>query len=105
MLIVRLEKLIICRHRYHDETTWYLREIPGLFVAGQTYPVQEVPGPHSRKITTTVKNRLQVLAYRLVQRDPHRGLRVNKLSKYFSEFNEAQIRQKLKVNKMDDIFR
>jgi transcription initiation factor TFIID subunit 1 len=50
----------INRHKFEQETKWYLKEIPSLFVIGQTYPVQEVPGPHARKITTTVKNRLQV---------------------------------------------
>ncbi|KAI9595620.1 hypothetical protein BDF19DRAFT_441045 [Syncephalis fuscata] len=87
---------LVIKHKFEQETKWYLKEIPSLFVVGQTYPVQEVPGPHARKITTTVKNRLQVLSYRLTQRDLHRGLRITKIAKYFNEFNEAQIRQKLK---------
>ncbi|KAI8055199.1 hypothetical protein BDF22DRAFT_675850 [Syncephalis plumigaleata] len=75
---------LVIRHKFEQETKWYLKEIPSLFVIGQTYPVQEVPGPHAR------------ISYRLAQRDPHRGLRITKIAKYFNEFNEAQIRQKLK---------
>jgi transcription initiation factor TFIID subunit 1 len=44
------------------QVRWYMRDIPNLYVIGQTFPVQEVPGPHSRKITATVKNRLQVVS-------------------------------------------
>ncbi|RKP23025.1 hypothetical protein SYNPS1DRAFT_25012, partial [Syncephalis pseudoplumigaleata] len=34
---------LVIRHKFEQETKWYLKEIPSLFVVGQTYPVQEVP--------------------------------------------------------------
>ncbi|CAG8462424.1 9352_t:CDS:10 [Ambispora gerdemannii] len=53
---------LVVRNTYKGKTKYYIREIRNLFVVGQTYPLQEVPGPHSRKITTTIKNRLQEFA-------------------------------------------
>ncbi|KAK9762040.1 hypothetical protein K7432_012591 [Basidiobolus ranarum] len=87
---------LLIRHTYKGTAKYYIREIPYLFVVGQTYPVQEVPGPHSRKITTTIKNRLQVAAYRIIKKDPQHVLKVSKLARAFPEYSEGQIRQRLK---------
>ncbi|KAL1915122.1 uncharacterized protein VTP21DRAFT_7603 [Calcarisporiella thermophila] len=87
---------LVIKNTYKNQVRFYIREIPHLFVVGQTYPVQEVPGPHSRKITNTVKSRLQVIAYRLIRRNKHHRLRMTKLMKYFPEYTEIQIRQRLK---------
>ncbi|KAJ2754357.1 hypothetical protein IWQ56_006512, partial [Coemansia nantahalensis] len=57
------------KHVAKGETRWYVRAIRYQYVAGQTYPLQEVPAPHSRKVTTTIKHRLQVAAYRLMSRN------------------------------------
>ncbi|KAK9762421.1 hypothetical protein K7432_011851 [Basidiobolus ranarum] len=92
----RESDFLLIRHTYRGVAKYYIREIPYLFVVGQTYPVQEVPGPHSRKITTTIKNRLQVAAYRFIKKDPQHVLRVSKLAKAFPEYSEGQIRQRLK---------
>ncbi|ORX92912.1 hypothetical protein K493DRAFT_408629 [Basidiobolus meristosporus CBS 931.73] len=92
----RESDFLLIRHTYRGVAKYYIREIPYLFVVGQTYPVQEVPGPHSRKITTTIKNRLQVAAYRLIKKDAQHVLRVSKLAKAFPEYSEGQIRQRLK---------
>lgn len=79
------------------ETKYYLREIKHAFVVGQTYPLNEVPGPHSRKITTLVKNRLQTIAFKLVAKSPHQRIKVHRLTRYFPDQNDLQMRQRLKV--------
>ncbi|KAJ3316030.1 hypothetical protein HDV04_000239 [Boothiomyces sp. JEL0838] len=84
------------RHTYQGVTKYYLRDIPNIYVAGQTYPVQEVPRPQARKITQALKMRLQVVGYRLMLKDPHRRLQYEKLRRHFPMFSDAQIRQKLK---------
>ncbi|KAI0224391.1 hypothetical protein L0F63_007255 [Massospora cicadina] len=92
----RPNDFLLIRHSLGGKTKYYLREITDLYVAGQTYPQLEVPGPHSRRITSTIKNRLQVAAYRLIRRNPKQHLRIQRLTKYFPEYNEGQIRTKLK---------
>ena len=68
-----------------------------LFVVGQTYPVTEVPGPHSRKITNTIKHRLQTIAFKLLAKTKEERLKISRLMKYFPDQNELQMRQRLKV--------
>ena len=46
-----------------------------IYVVGQNYPVQEVPRPQARKITQSLKMRLQVVAYRYMRMDPYKRLR------------------------------
>ena len=79
------------------EAKYYIREIPNLFVVGQTYPVTEVPGPHSRKITNTIKLRLQIIAFKLLEKSTEKRLKISRLMKYFPDQNELQMRQRLKV--------
>jgi len=87
---------LVVRTSVQGETRCYLRDIKSLFVVGQTFPVTEVPGPHSRKITTTVKNRLQIIAFKLLKKSPEERLKINRLMKYFPDQNELQMRQRLK---------
>jgi len=82
------------------ETKYYLREMKNLFVVGQTYPVTEVPGPHSRKITNTIKYRLQIIAFKLLRKSQGERLKISRLMKYFPDQNELQMRQRLKVGEM-----
>jgi transcription initiation factor TFIID subunit 1, fungi type len=85
------------RSTTRGDPKYYIREIKNLFVVGQTYPVTEVPGPHSRKITTTIKNRLQIIAFKLLQKSAEQRLKISRLMKYFPDQNELQMRQRLKV--------
>lgn len=80
-----------------SDTKYYIREIKNLYVVGQTYPVTEVPGPHSRKITNTIKHRLQIIAFKLLQKSAEERLKISRLMKYFPDQNELQMRQRLKV--------
>ncbi|KAF8640571.1 hypothetical protein AX17_000233 [Amanita inopinata Kibby_2008] len=87
---------LVIKHSYKGETKYYIREIKNLFVIGQTYPVTEVPGPHSRKITNTIKYRLQIIAFKLLRKSLGERLKISRLMKYFPDQNELQMRQRLK---------
>ncbi|KAF9015586.1 atypical/TAF1 protein kinase [Cyathus striatus] len=87
---------LVVRSTVKGETKYFLREIKNLFVVGQTYPVTEVPGPHSRKITNTIKYRLQIIAFKLLKKSPGERLKISRLMKYFPDQNELQMRQRLK---------
>jgi transcription initiation factor TFIID subunit 1, fungi type len=88
--------LLCIRQTYKGETKYFVREIPNIYVAGQTYPVQEVPRPQARKITQALKMRLQVASYRLMRSDLYRRLNYERLTRQFPMFTDAQIRSKLK---------
>lgn len=75
---------------------YFIKEIPFQFTCGQEFPAVPIPGPHSRKKTTASKNRLKMIAYRALNKDPNQRLQVKDISAYFPEFNEVQNRQRLK---------
>lgn len=87
---------LVVRNTVKGDSKYFIREIKNLFVIGQTYPVTEVPGPHSRKITNTIKNRLQIIAFKLLKKSPGERLKISRLMKYFPDQNELQMRQRLK---------
>ncbi|KAI9357710.1 hypothetical protein BD770DRAFT_419937 [Pilaira anomala] len=93
---VKHTDFVLLKSTYKGHVKYYLREIPAIFTIGQSYPVQEVPGPHSRKVTTTIKNRLQVVTYRLIKKNHLHRLKMNKLAQKFPEYSDIQIRQRLK---------
>ncbi|KAJ2932284.1 hypothetical protein H1R20_g4833, partial [Candolleomyces eurysporus] len=88
---------LVIRNTTKGESKYYIREIKNLFVLGQTYPVTEVPGPHSRKITNTIKHRLQIIAFKLLKKSQGERLKISRLMKYFPDQNELQMRQRLKL--------
>jgi len=79
-----------------EGSQWYLRKIDHIFVVGQTFPSVEVPGPHSRKVTTTSKNRTKMLSYRIMRRHPEGMLFTSDITKHLAGTNDGQNRQKLK---------
>ncbi|KAI6047814.1 TAF1 transcription initiation factor TFIID subunit TAF1 [Pisolithus marmoratus] len=91
-----LTDFLVVKSTHKGESKYYLREIKNLFVIGQTYPVTEVPGPHSRKITSTIKYRLQIIAFKLLKKSREERLKISRLMKYFPDQNELQMRQRLK---------
>ncbi|KAJ1903994.1 hypothetical protein LPJ81_002758 [Coemansia sp. IMI 209127] len=93
---VKKTDYLVVKHVSKGESKWYVRGIKYQYIVGQTYPLQEVPAPHSRKVTTTIKHRLQVAAYRLMNRNQYHLLQMGKLTRLFPEYSELQIRQRLK---------
>jgi transcription initiation factor TFIID subunit 1 len=75
---------------------YFLKSINHLFVIGQLLPVVDIPGPHSRKVTTASKNRLKIIVFRVLKRSPEQRLLVKDISVHFPEQNDMQNRQRLK---------
>ncbi|ORX43423.1 hypothetical protein BCR36DRAFT_361137 [Piromyces finnis] len=93
---VRSTDYLVIRHTYKNEVKYYIRTLPYLYVVGQTYPVAEVPGPNSRKVTSVIRGRLQMAAYRLMRNDPLKRIRYDKLRQQFPELLERDFRLRLK---------
>ncbi|GAA5893952.1 hypothetical protein JCM8208_001289 [Rhodotorula glutinis] len=87
---------LVVRVTIDGDTHYYIRSIPHLYIVGQTYPQSEVPGPHSRKVTTLQKNRLMTIAFKLVHKNKDSRIKVHRLTRYFPDHNDLQMRQKLK---------
>ena len=75
---------------------YFLRNIPHLYVVGQVFPVTEVPGPSSRKMTTVAKNRLKMICYRLMKRKENHAISLKDIGPHFPDSNDPQNRSKLK---------
>ena len=87
---------LFIRSTTKDDVRYYLREIPNLFVVGQTYPTTPIPGPHARLVTNNIKYRLQMITYKLVEKSHAHRIKIHRVMKYFPDQNELQMRQRLK---------
>lgn len=76
--------------------SWYIRNIENLHVVGQEFPSVDIPGPHSRKVTTASKNRLKMISYRQIRRKPIHRISVAEVTKHFTDTTDMQNRQKMK---------
>ena len=81
---------------HHTRASWSIRKLSNLYVAGQQFPAVDVPGPHSRKVTTAAKNRLKMISYRLARHSGSGRVDVKKVTHHFPGTTELQARQKLK---------
>ena len=75
---------------------YYMRNIENLHVVGQEFPSVDVPGPHSRKVTTASKNRLKMISYRLIRHGKTHRVGVDQITKHFIDTTDMQNRQKMK---------
>lgn len=75
---------------------YYLRNIENLYVAGQQFPCTDIPGPHSRKVTTVAKNRMKMLVYRLLKKSPDLRLSISDVTAHIPGTSDMQNRQKVK---------
>lgn len=87
---------LFIRSTTKNEVRYYLRDIPILFVVGQTYPTTPIPGPHARLVTNNIKYRLQMITYKLVEKSHAHRIKIHRVMKYFPDQNELQMRQRLK---------
>ncbi|KXS19345.1 hypothetical protein M427DRAFT_132326 [Gonapodya prolifera JEL478] len=84
-------------HRHRSESKYYIREVPAIFLVGQTLPSMEVPGPTSRKGLAILRNRMQVFATRLQRANPQApGFKMDVIAREFTGISDMQLRQKLK---------
>lgn len=74
----------------------FLRAINHLFAVGNIFPAVEVPAPHLRKVTNTLKNRLKMVVFRTMNRNGTARLSVKDISLHFPDQNDMQNRQRLK---------
>ncbi|KAL6714653.1 hypothetical protein ACLMJK_008078 [Lecanora helva] len=77
-------------------SAWFLRNIENLYTVGQEFPSVDVPGPHSRKVTTASKNRLKMVSYRLIRKSETNRINVNEVTSHFADTTDMQNRQKMK---------
>jgi transcription initiation factor TFIID subunit 1 len=75
-----------------------IREVDGLFVAGQECPLHEVPGPNSKRANNFARDFLQVFIYRLFWRskDNPRRIKMDEIKRAFPAHSESSIRKRLK---------
>ena len=79
-----------------EGSTWFLRNIENLYTVGQEFPSVDVPGPHSRKVTTASKNRLKMVSYRLIRKKKSHRINVSEVTGHFADTTDMQNRQKMK---------
>ncbi|KAF4592160.1 putative transcription initiation factor TFIID [Ophiocordyceps camponoti-floridani] len=79
-----------------EGSRWFMHKIDHLFVAGQTFPSVEVPGPHSRKVTNASKSRMKMLAFRLIRHSTADNCQLSDVTKHIADSTDTQNRQKLK---------
>ncbi|KAK5992464.1 hypothetical protein PT974_05869 [Cladobotryum mycophilum] len=75
---------------------WFLHKIDHLHVVGQTFPSVDVPGPHSRRVTNASKNRMKMLAFRMIRHSRSDNCQLSDITKHIAESTDTQNRQKLK---------
>lgn len=75
---------------------WFLHKIDHIHVVGQQFPSVEVPGPHSRKVTNASKNRMKMLAYRMIRHSDSDNCQLSDITKHIADSTDTQNRQKLK---------
>ena len=77
-------------------STWFIKNIESLYAVGQEFPSVDVPGPHSRKVTTASKNRLKMISYRLIRKNKNHRISVGGVTRHFADTTDMQNRQKMK---------
>ncbi|KAJ5089808.1 transcription initiation factor TFIID [Penicillium argentinense] len=77
-------------------SNYYMRNIENFFVAGQQFPSVDIPGPHSRKVTTVAKNRMKMLVYRLLKKSADERLSISDVTAHIPGTTDMQNRQKVK---------
>ncbi|KAI8624076.1 hypothetical protein F5Y19DRAFT_338377 [Xylariaceae sp. FL1651] len=75
---------------------WFLRNIDHVYTVGQVFPSMEVPGPHARKVTNTSKNRLKMIAFRMMKQKETQDVSLKEITPHVFEKEDPQNRQKLK---------
>ncbi|KAI1155860.1 hypothetical protein F4825DRAFT_447101 [Nemania diffusa] len=75
---------------------WFLRHIDHVYTVGQAFPSMEIPGPHARKVTNTSKNRLKMIAFRMMKQKDTLDVSLKEITPHVFEKEDPQNRQKLK---------
>lgn len=78
---------------------YYIREINTVYAVGQECPMQEVPGPNSKRANNFIRDFLQVFIYRLFgkSKDNPKRIKMDDIKKAFPSHSESSIRKRLKL--------
>lgn len=88
--------LVIRNTTQSKGSTYCIRNIEHFYIAGQQFPSVDIPGPHSRKVTTVAKNRMKMLVYRLLRKSPDERLAISDVTAHIPNTTDMQNRQKVK---------
>lgn len=88
--------LVVRGSTQNDGSNYYLKNIENLYVAGQQFPSTDIPGPHSRKVTTVAKNRLKMLTFRLMKKEGNMQVSIHQVTAHLPGSSDMQNRQKMK---------
>ncbi|KAH7336595.1 hypothetical protein BKA65DRAFT_37164 [Rhexocercosporidium sp. MPI-PUGE-AT-0058] len=77
-------------------SSWHIRNIDNLFVAGQQLPSMEIPGPHARRVTNASKNRMKMVAFRKMRHNARKEVSLREITEHIADSTESQNRQKVK---------
>ena len=92
----RQDFLVVRSQTGMNGSQYFLRNVDHLCVVGQEFPSINIPTPHSRVVTTTSKNRLKAISFRIIRRKKNKRLRVEDVTKHFPDTTDMQNRQKMK---------
>nr|POF26199.1 putative transcription initiation factor tfiid 111 kda [Quercus suber] len=86
---------------YEHGSRLYLRNLENLHTVGQQFPLTEIPGEHSRKVTDAAKKRLRALAFRIYSKsvDPTRRGKVldnASIMAHLKDQDLGQVRSKMR---------
>ena len=79
-----------------EGSKWYLHKVDHIHAVGQAFPSVDVPGPHSRKVTNASKNRMKMLAFRMIRHSQTDNCQLADITKHIADSSDTQNRQKLK---------
>lgn len=92
--------ILMRNHTRAGGQRYFLRRMQHLFVVGQTFPIIDVPSPHSRRALYAQKARLKMIVLRVLKKikaeGKTEGLHVRRISRHFPDQNDLQIRGRLK---------
>lgn len=76
-----------------------IREVNTVYSIGQQCPMQEVPGPNSKRANNFIRDFLQVFIYRLFgkSKDNPKRIKMDDIKKAFPSHSESSIRKRLKL--------
>ncbi|CZT04522.1 related to transcription initiation factor IID 250K chain splice form 2 [Rhynchosporium graminicola] len=77
-------------------SSWHIRHIDNLFVAGQQLPSLEIPGPHARRVTNAAKHRMKMVTWRKMRHSQRAEVSLKEITEHVADSTESQNRQKLK---------
>lgn len=79
---------------------FHIRNIKNIFTIGQECPLQEVPGPNSKRANIFARDFLQAFIFRLFwkNRDKPKRIKMEDVRKAFPQNAENSIRKRLKMS-------